>query len=140
MPADAPLLTLEDGKGAVRSYDPRGFEALSQYLSKKIPSSSSLSPAFRLGDVLSHAGVSREADWMWIVMDSGLFGVGGPRHVLENGIVFPSDEGFRFVLPDEAARGAEDDVDACRDLANVCGVKLADPPGTPGEPGRGGLP
>jgi hypothetical protein len=66
---------------------------------------------------------------MWIVMDSGLFGVGGPRHVLENGIVFPEDGGFRFVLPDEAAQGAEDDVDACRDLSNVCGVKLADPPG-----------
>jgi hypothetical protein len=66
---------------------------------------------------------------MWIVMDSGLFGVGGPRRVLENGIVFPEDGGFRFVLPDEAARGAEDDVDACRDLANVCGVKLADSPG-----------
>lgn len=66
---------------------------------------------------------------MWIVMDSGLFGVGGPRRVLENGIVFPGEEGFRFVLPDEAARGAEDDVDACRDLSNVCGVKLADSPG-----------
>jgi hypothetical protein len=79
---------------------------------------------------MAHAGLAREADWMWIVMDSGLFGVGGPRHVLENGIVFPGDDGFRFVLPDEAARGAEDDVDACRDLANVCGVKLADPPGT----------
>ena len=74
---------------------------------------------------------------MWIVMDSGLFGVGGPRHVLENGVVFPEAEGFRFVLPDEAARGAEDDVDACRDLANVCGVKLADPPGTPEPPAEG---
>jgi G3E family GTPase len=137
VPAEAPLLTLEDGKGAMRSYDPRGFEALAQYLSKKIPSSSSLPPAFRLGDVLSHAGVSREADWMWIVMDSGLFGVGGPRHVLENGVVFPEAEGFRFVLPDEAARGAEDDVDACRDLANVCGVKLADPPGAPEPPAEG---
>ena len=137
VPADAPLLTLEDGRGAVRSYDPRGFEALAQTLSRKIPSSSSLSSAFRLGDVLSHAGVSRESDWMWIVMDSGLFGVGGPRHVLENGVVFPEAEGFRFVLPDEAARGAEDDVDACRDLANVCGVKLADPPGTPEPPAEG---
>jgi hypothetical protein len=66
---------------------------------------------------------------MWLVMDSGLFGVGGPRHVLENGIVFPGDEGFRFVLPDEAARGVEDEVDACRDLVNVCGVRLADAPG-----------
>jgi G3E family GTPase len=130
VPPDAPLLTLEDGKGAVRAYDPRGFEALSPYLSKKIfSSSSSSSPAFRLGDVLAHAGLARPADWMWIVMDSGLFGVGGPRHVLENGIVFPEDDGFRFVLPEEAARGAEDDVDACRDLANVCGVKLADSPG-----------
>ncbi|HQQ78112.1 MAG TPA: GTP-binding protein [Thermoanaerobaculia bacterium] len=128
VPADAPLLTLEDGKGAMRTYDPRGFSALSQSLSKKIFSSSSF-PAFRLGDVLAHAGLAREADWMWIVMDSGLFGVGGPRRVLENGIVFPGEEGFRFVLPDEAARGAEDDVDACRDLSNVCGVKLADSPG-----------
>jgi G3E family GTPase len=130
VPEDAPLLTLEDGAGGMRAYDPRGFEALSDYLSKKIPSSSSShSSAFRLGDVLSHSGVSREADWMWIVMDSGLFGVGGPRRVLENGIVFPESDGFRFVLPDEAARGAEDDVDACRDLSNVCGVKLADSPG-----------
>ncbi|MEO8055286.1 MAG: GTP-binding protein [Acidobacteriota bacterium] len=130
VPADAPLLMLEDGKGATCAFDPRGFEALSLFLSKKIFSSSSSSvPAFRLGDVLAHAGLAREADWMWIVMDSGLFGVGGPRHVLENGIVFPSEEGFRFVLPDEAARGAEDEVDACRDLANVCGVKLADSPG-----------
>lgn len=136
VPADAPLLTLEDGKGAVRAFDPRGFEALSHSLSKKIFSSSPDSPsaAFRLGDVMAHAGVARDADWMWIVMDSGLFGVGGPRHVLENGVVFPEAEGFRFVLPDEAARGAEDDVDACRDLANVCGVKLADPPGTPDAP------
>jgi G3E family GTPase len=130
VPADAPLLTLEDGRGAVRAYDPRGFEALSHYLSKKIPSSPPPhASAFRLGDVLSHSGVSRAAGWMWLVMDSGLFGVGGPRHVLENGIVFPEDGGFRFVLPDEAAEGVEDDVDACRDLSNVCGVKLADPPG-----------
>jgi hypothetical protein len=137
VPEDAPLLTLEDGAGAMRAYDPRGFEALAQHLSKKIFSSSTSSflssAAFRLGDVMSHAGLAREADWMWIVMDSGLFGVGGPRRVLENGIVFPSEEGFRFVLPDEAARGAEDDVDACRDLANVCGVRLADSPGTAAE-------
>lgn len=135
VPAEAPLLTLEDGAGGMRAYDPRGFEALAQHLSKKIFSSSSSSSdspsaAFRLGDVMAHAGVAREADWMWLVMDSGLFGVGGPRRVLENGIVFAGEEGFRFVLPDEAARGAEDDVDACRDLANVCGVKLADSPGT----------
>ena len=32
-------------------------------------------------------------------------------------------------LGDEAARGAEDEVDACRDLANVCGVRLDDSPG-----------
>lgn len=142
VPADATLLTLEDGKGAVRAYDPRGFEALSQYLSKKIfslPAPATLAypaasgAAFRLGDVLSHSGVSREADWMWLVMDSGLFGVGGPRRVLENGIVFPFDGGFRYVLPDEAARGAEDEVDACRDLTNVCGVRLGDAPGAPQE-------
>jgi G3E family GTPase len=136
VPEDAPLLTLEDGAGAMRAYDPRGFEALAQHLSKKVFSPSSSSAAFRLGDMMSHAGLAREADWMWIVMDSGLFGVGGPRRVLENGIVFPGDEGFRFVLPDEAARGAEDDVDACRDLANVCGVKLADPPGAPAAPAQ----
>jgi hypothetical protein len=128
VPADAPLLTLEDGNGGMRAYDPRGFEALAQHLSRRI-SSSSPSSAFRLGDVMAHAGLARDADWMWLVMDAGLFGVGGPRRVLENGIVFASEEGFRFVLPDEAARGAEDDVDACRDLANVCGVKLADSPG-----------
>ncbi len=146
IPEDAPLLTLDDGAGATRAYDPRGFAALSLLPSKKIFSSSSSSfssdsppAAFRLGDVMAHAGVAREADWMWLVMDSGLFGVGGPRHVLENGIVFPEGDGFRFVLSDEAARGAEDDVDACRDLANVCGVKLADPPGTAGAP-AGGLP
>ncbi len=132
VPADAPLLMLEDGAGAMRAYDPRGFEALAQHLSKKSPPlspSASRVAAFRLGDVLSHSGVNREADWMWLVMDSGLFGVGGPRHVLENGIVFAEAEGFRFVLPDEAARGAEDEVDACRDLANVCGVRLAEAPG-----------
>jgi len=84
--------------------------------------------------VLAHAGLARDADWMWLVMDSGLFGVGGPRRVLENGIVFPEDEGFRFVLSDEAARGAEDEVDACRDLANVCGVRLADSPGEAAAP------
>ena len=136
VPEDAPLLTLEDGAGGMRAYDPQGFSALSHSLSKKIFSSSFLAPsmAFRLGDVLAHAGLAREAGWMWIVMDSGLFGVGGPRHVLENGIVFPEDGGFRFVLPDEAARGAEDEVDACRDLANVCGVKLADAPGAPVAP------
>ncbi len=138
VPADAPLLMLEDGAGAMRAYDPRGFEALSQYLSKKIFSSSFLpatappGSAFRLGDVLTHAGVAREADWMWLVMDSGLFGVGGPRHVLENGIVFPGADGFRYVLPDDAARGAEDEVDACRDLTNVCGVRLAEMPGAAG--------
>ena len=133
IPEDAPLLMLDDGKGTMRAFDPRGFSALAHSLSKQIFSSSS-SPdsepaAFRLADLLAHAGLAREADWMWIVMDSGLFGVGGPRHVLENGIVFPGDEGFRFVLSDEAARGAEDEVDACRDLANVCGVRLADTPG-----------
>jgi hypothetical protein len=131
VPADAPLLMLDDGKGTTRAFDPRGFSALPLFPSKKdLSSDLPQGPAFRLGDVMAHAGLAREADWMWIVMDSGLFGVGGPRHVLENGIVFPGDDGFRFVLPDEAARGAEDDVDACRDLANVCGVKLADPPGT----------
>jgi G3E family GTPase len=138
VPADAPLLMLEDGAGAMRAYDPRGFEALSQYLSKKIFSSSCLpatappGSAFRLGDVLAHAGVAREADWMWLVMDSGLFGVGGPRHVLENGIVFPGADGFRYVLSDDAALGAEDEVDACRDLTNVCGVRLAEMPGAAG--------
>jgi hypothetical protein len=66
---------------------------------------------------------------MWLVMDSGLFGVGGPRHILEKGVVFPGGGGFRYVLPDEAARGVEDEVDACRDLVNVCGVRLADAPG-----------
>ncbi len=146
VPADAPLLTLEDGAGAVRAYDPRGFEALSHFLSKKISSlpfpagaaapadPSAPAAAFRLGDVMAHAGVAREADWMWLVMDSGLFGVGGPRHVLENGIVFPGADGFRFVLPDDAARGAEDEVDACRDLANVCGVRLAQAPGAAERP------
>jgi G3E family GTPase len=139
VPENAPLLTLEDGKGRMRAFDPRGFEALSQSLSKKIFSSSSSSSdsppaAFRLGDVLAHAGVARDADWMWLVMDSGLFGVGGPRHVLENGIVFPGLDGFRFVLPDDAARGSEDEVDACRDLTNVCGVRLAEAPGTDGAP------
>lgn len=135
IPESAPLLTLEDGAGRMRAYDPRGFAALSPHLSKKISSSppNPDAPAFRLGDVLSHTGLAREADWMWIVMDSGLFGVGGPRRILENGIVFPEDGGFRFVLSDDAARGAEDEVDACRDLANVCGVRLADPPGTPAE-------
>ena len=138
VPRDAPLLTLEDGTGAVRAYDPRGFEALSQYLSKKIFSSSSLpatappGSAFCLGDVLAHAGVAREADWMWLVMDSGLFGVGGPRHILEKGIVFAGVDGFRYVLSDDAARGAEDEVDACRDLTNVCGVRLAEMPGAAG--------
>jgi len=140
VPEGAPLLTLEDGKGAMRAFDPRGFAALSHFLSKKIlfpspsPSPSSSSSAFRLADVLAHAGLARDADWMWLVMDSGLFGVGGPRRVLENGIVFPEDEGFRFVLSDEAARGAEDEVDACRDLANVCGVRLADSPGEAAAP------
>lgn len=135
IPESAPLLTLEDGKGGMRAFDPRGFSALPLFPSKRsLSSDRSQGPAFRLGDVMAHAGVARDADWMWIVMDSGLFGVGGPRRVLENGIVFPGDDGFRFVLPEEAARGAEDEVDACRDLANVCGVKLADPPGTPGVP------
>ncbi len=138
IPESAPLLTLEDGAGRMRAFDPRGFEALSHSLSKKIfsslLSSNSRPTAFRLGDVMAHAGLAREAGWMWLVMDSGLFGVGGPRHVLENGIVFPEDGGFRYVLPDEAAHGSEDDVDACRDLTNVCGVKLADPPGTPAPP------
>ncbi len=133
--ADAPLLTLEDGAGGMRAFDPRGFAALPLLPSKKgLSSDPAGGPAFRLGDVMQHSGISRPADWMWIVMDAGLFGVGGPRHVLENGIVFPEDGGFRFVLPDEAARGAEDDVDACRDLSNVCGVKLADPPGAPPAP------
>ena len=134
VPADAPLLTLEDGKGAVRAYDPRGFEALSDFLSKNLSplsSSDASVPAFRLGDLLAHAGVAREADWMWLVMDAGLFGVGGPRRILEKGVVFPFDGGFRYVLPDEAALGAEDEVDACRDLTNVCGVRLGDAPGTP---------
>jgi len=132
VPADAPLLTLEDGTGAVRAYDPRGFEALSHFLSKNlspISSSDASVPAFRLADLLAHAGVARDADWMWLVMDSGLFGVGGPRHILEKGVVFPGGGGFRYVLSDEAARGVEDEVDACRDLVNVCGVRLADAPG-----------
>jgi G3E family GTPase len=140
VPEDAPLLTLEDGKGGMRAYDPRGFSALSHSLSRRIFSSSSLSSsdppsaAFRLGDVLAHAGIAGEADWMWLVMDSGLFGVGGPRHVLENGIVFPAADGFRYVLSDDAARGSEDEVDACRDLTNVCGVRLAEAPGIEGVP------
>ena len=128
VPADAPLLTLEDGTGAVRAYDPRGFEALSKTL-PKAPGSQGPAAAFRLGDILAHAGLARAADWMWLVMDSGLFGVGGPRHILEKGVVFPDGGGFRYVLPDEAARGVEDEVDACRDLVNVCGVRLADAPG-----------
>ncbi len=128
VPADAPLLTLEDGTGAVRAYDPRGFSALSKTL-PKAPGSQGPAAAFRLGDILAHAGLARAADWMWLVMDSGLFGVGGPRHILEKGVVFPGGGGFRYVLPDEAARGVEDEVDACRDLVNVCGVRLADAPG-----------
>lgn len=137
IPESAPLLMLEDGAGGMRAFDPRGFSALPLLPSKKILSSdvaNAEGPAFRLADVMQHAGVTREADWMWIVMDAGLFGVGGPRRVLENGIVFPEDGGFRFVLPDEAAAGAEDEVDACRDLGNVCGVKLADAPGADAGP------
>ena len=131
VPPDAPLLTLEDGAGGARAYDSRGFEALSRYLSKALPPFPvpDAAVAFRLGDVLAHAGLAREADWMWLVMDSGLFGVGGPRRVLEKGIVFPGDGAFRYVLSDEEARGAEDEVDACRDLANVCGVRLGRAPG-----------
>jgi G3E family GTPase len=142
VPEGAPLLTLEDGTGGAgtsRSYDARGFVALSLFLSKQdLSSNLSTGPAYRLGDVMAHAGISRPAEWMWIVLDAGLFGVGGPRRVLENGLVFPENGGFRFVLPDDAARGAEDDVDACRDLVNVCGVKLADAPGA--EPGTDGGP
>jgi hypothetical protein len=130
VPADAPLLVLEDGTGGMRAFDPRGFAALPLLPSKKrLSSDVTHAPTFRLGDVMEHSGLSRPADWMWLVMDSGLFGVGGPRRVLENGLVFPSDGGFRYVLPDEAARGAEDEVDACRDLENVCGVRLGDAPG-----------
>jgi len=132
VPADAPLLLLEDGKGAARAYDPRGFGELSKTLSRALSPVSFpdvSGPAFRLSDVLAHAGMAREADWMWLVMDSGLFGVGGPRRVLEKGIVFPDDGAFRYVLSDEEARGAEDEVDACRDLANVCGVRLGRAPG-----------
>jgi G3E family GTPase len=130
VPPDAPLLTLEDGAGRMRAFDPEGFAALPLLPSEKgLSSDDTQGPAFRLGDVMAHAGVAREADWMWLVMDSGLFGVGGPRHVLENGIVFAGAEGFRFVLPEDAARGAEDEVDACRDLTNVCGVRLAEAPG-----------
>jgi G3E family GTPase len=147
VPPEAPLLSLEDGAGRMRAYDPRGFEALSKHLSKKIFSSSPLpSPAgaaapanpsgplaaFRLGDILAHAGITREADWMWLVMDSGLFGVGGPRNILEKGVVFAGEGGFRYILSDDAARGAEDEVDACRDLTNVCGVRLAEAPGAAG--------
>lgn len=136
VPPDAPLLTLEDGAGRMRAFDPMGFSALPLLPSKKgLSSDDTQGPAFRLGDVMAHAGVAREADWMWLVMDSGHFGVGGPRHVLENGIVFAGAEGFRFILPDEAARGAEDEVDACRDLSNLCGVRLAEAPGaTEGPP------
>ncbi len=128
VPENAALLVLEDGAGAARAFDARGFSALSKTLSEA-PGPQGLAAAFRLGDVLAHAGIIREADWMWLVMDSGLFGVGGPRRVLENGIVFPGDGAFRYVLSDEEARGAEDEVDACRDLANVCGVRLGRAPG-----------
>ncbi len=128
VPENAALLVLEDGAGAARAFDARGFSALSKTLSEA-PGPQGLAAAFRLGDVLAHAGIVREADWMWLVMDSGLFGVGGPRRVLEKGIVFPGDGAFRYVLSDEEARGAEDEVDACRDLANVCGVRLGRAPG-----------
>jgi G3E family GTPase len=128
VPRDAPLLVLEDGAGAARAFDPRGFEALAGAL-PPVASPEGGARAFRLGDLLAHAGVTRAADWMWLVMDSGLFGVGGPRHILEKGVVFAGEGGFRYVLSDDAARGAEDEVDACRDLTNVCGVRLAEAPG-----------
>ena len=134
VPEGAPLLVLEDGKGGARAFDPRAFESLSQSLSKNLPplpfsASDSAVSSIRLGDLLAHAGIVGDADWMWLVMDSGLFGVGGPRRVLEKGVVFPGDGAFRYVLSDEAARGAEDEVDACRDLTNVCGVRLGNAPG-----------
>jgi G3E family GTPase len=128
VPEGAALLVLEDGTGTVRAFDARGFDALAGSL-PGVATPEGDARAFRLGDLLAHAGVAREADWMWLVMDSGLFGVGGPRRVLEKGVVFPGDGAFRYVLSDEAARGAEDEVDACRDLTNVCGVRLANAPG-----------
>ena len=139
VPEGAPLLVLEDGKGGARAFDPRGFEALSHSLSKNLPplpssASDSAVSSIRLGDLLAHAGIVGDADWMWLVLDSGLFGVGGPRRVLEKGVVFPGGGAFRYVLSDEAARGAEDEVDACRDLANVCGVRLGNAPGGAEEP------
>lgn len=122
----APLLTVDGAAGLARAFDFRALERAGR-------------GPVRLGELLRRAD-AESAPFVWLVSDGGLFGAGAPRAALEAGLVhyatrdgrpIPEEEGgpFRFELPDDAAAGHEDEVDRCRDVPALCGIRVVATPG-----------
>jgi len=126
VPDGAALLSVETGSELVRAFDLRA-------LGERFPSG-----AAPLGALLESAGAPASA-WAWLVSDGGLFGAGGPREVLEKGIVSWDGEPaapFRFALDEEAAGGEAELLDTCQDVPALCAIRLVEEPGAPGPPGE----
>lgn len=122
VPEGAPLVAVERGTELLRAFDARALSRVDGATGEGV----------RVSELLRLAGAPPEPTWLWVVSEGGLFGAGAPRPLLENGLVVAEEEGsLRFVLPDEAAFGHEAEVDACRDVPELCALRLADPPGEP---------
>ncbi len=131
IPEGAPLIEVEDEGGFVRAFDLQAIAA--RFGAQR---------AVPLHRLVEAASTPSGASWLWLISESGRFAVGGPRAVLANGLVTfrgandeiqprREDEGgpFRYTLGDEEARGFEDEVDLCRDVPGLCGLRLAERPG-----------
>ncbi|MEO7921099.1 MAG: CobW family GTP-binding protein [Thermoanaerobaculia bacterium] len=126
VPEGAPILSVERDGILLRSFDARALETLPR-ADEDVEGGDNP----RLGDLLERAGDDGESPWIWLVSEGGLFGAGGPRDVLARGFVIAEGDEFRFVLPDSATQDDTDELDTCRDIPDLCAVRLAEMPGNP---------
>jgi G3E family GTPase len=133
VPEGAPVLTIEGETEALNAFDARALEALAAR-TPGLTAPDGNGAAYRLGPLLLASGAPQDAPWLWLISEGGLFGSGGPREVLERGVVTcvaGEAPGFQYVLADGAAGGAEADFDTCREIPNLCAIRLAPLPGGP---------
>ena len=128
VPEGAPILSVERDGILLRSFDARALETLPR---GSEDAESGDNP--RLADLLERAGDNGESPWIWLVSEGGLFGAGGPREILERGFVIAEGDEFRFVLPESETSEDSDQLDTCRDIPDLCAVRLAEMPGNPDE-------
>lgn len=120
IPEGVPILTVERDGILLRSFDARALAELARDTEGDSP---------RLADLLTRAGDDGDAPWIWLVSEGGLFGAGGPREILERGFVIAGSDDFQFLLPDEETPEDSEQLDTCRDIQELCAIRLADAPG-----------